>query len=1304
MRSMRDSLRLTVALVLLVTAALGPVAAHELGANHPAEVEGPVPRADQMVAAPGAGLFTPPDAAAPQPQAAVPGGFIKRWRTAKIDPAYRDRMMAAAPVDIHQAISGGVDSFKLTLFDDVTVTIFKTGMHQDSLGTTIWNGRVVDAAGGEALFVIRDGVIGGQIRVGKQIFMIEPTADGGAKIVETDPDKRPHMDPLPVPKHPPAVQPSAPGTPPASATPPVQADGTPTVINILVAYTPAAAGSVTNIQSAISMGISYTNQVLLNSGINAQMNLVGAQQVNYSERGRGAASILGDAATGANGLSVLQTQRSALHADLVSLWALFNDACGIAYQLDDADTTPTAQEAPFGYNAISVSFGTGCLTDAVAHEIGHNMGAAHDRYVVPSNQQLPGEYNFGYVDIPDLLRTIMSYPDACTHVGQSCAIVPYHSSPNLTYQGHVLGIADASPNAADNVRRINEISPYIALFKSNGATQTLSVSATGTGTGTITSSPAGISCGATCSAAFAANSTVTLTAAPNLGSTFTGWSGGGCSGTSTCAVTMSADMAVAANFSTAPTFALSVSKAGTGSGTVTSAPSGISCGATCSASFNGGTSVTLSATAAGGSTFAGWSGGGCSGTSTCTVALGANTTVTATFSTIPTFALSVAKAGTGSGTVSSTPSGISCGATCGASFASGTSVTLTAVAASGSTFAGWSGGGCTGTSTCTMTVTADASVTATFSTMPTFALTVSKAGTGSGTVSSTPSGISCGATCGASFASGTSVTLNAAPASGSTFAGWSGGGCTGTSTCMVTLGANTTVTATFTTIPTTYTLTVAKAGAGAGTITSTPAGISCGATCSAGFNLGTSVALTAVASGGSVFVGWGGACSGVSTCTVPGSADATVTAIFMPTSLLTVAKAGTGAGLVTSNPAGITCGATCSTAFVTGSAVTLTAAATQGSVFTGWTGGGCSGTAGCIVTLNAASTVTATFTAVPTTAMLSIAKTGTGAGTVTSSPSGITCGVTCNASYTIGTSVTLSATADSGSSFTGWSGGGCDGNKSCVVTSTADTTVTANFVTNTATSISLGAAILPSGRSVQVGSGATLFGTMINSGPGTATFCTVAPATSVPAAFMFQTTDPATNALSGTANTPVDIPEGTAQSFLLAFTPSQPFSPTDIAFNFSCSNASAAPSYSGVNTLLLSASAAPVPDAVAIAGTTTNDGTLHISGTTGSAAFAVAIANVGSSAQMTALPDTGGANLPLTLSICQTNQATGACLAPPSASVPAQVNGNATASFGIFAAAHAAVPFMPAVNRIYVRFIDSGGVTRGSTSVAVETQ
>jgi endoglucanase len=249
---------------------------------------------------------------------------------------------------------------------------------------------------------------------------------------------------------------------------------------------------------------------------------------------------------------------------------------------------------------------------------------------------------------------------------------------------------------------------------------------------------------------------------------------------------------------TSTNYSLSVAKSGSGAGTVASSPTGINCGSTCNASFSSGTSVTLSATPASGSTFGGWS-GSCSGTSTsCTVSMSAARSVTATFNSSTTnYTLTVGKTGQGLGTVTSSPSGINCGSTCSASFSSGTTVTLTAAASSGSSFTGWSGA-CSGTGTCTVSMSQARSVTANFNTASTFALSVSRAGTGTGTVTSNPSGINCGSTCSANYSNGASVTLSASAASGSTFAGWSGA-CSGSGTCTVTMSAARSVTATFNT-------------------------------------------------------------------------------------------------------------------------------------------------------------------------------------------------------------------------------------------------------------------------------------------------------------------------------------------------------------------------------------------------------------------------------------------------------------------------------------------------------------------------
>jgi len=240
-----------------------------------------------------------------------------------------------------------------------------------------------------------------------------------------------------------------------------------------------------------------------------------------------------------------------------------------------------------------------------------------------------------------------------------------------------------------------------------------------------------------------------------------------------------------------------------------------------------------------------------------------------------TAALTVTKKGKGK--VTSAPAGINCGADCTETYTSGTSVTLTATPNAGSTFTGWTGA-CTGTGICTVTMDAAKSATATFTTAASsYALTVTRAGKGK--VTSAPAGINCGTDCTETYTSGTSVTLTATPNAGSTFTGWSGA-CTGTGTCVVTMSAAKSVTATFTTAASSYTLTATKAGNGRGKVTSAPAGINCGTDCTETYTSGTTVTLTATPATGSTFTGWTGACTGTGACTVTMSAAKTATATF----------------------------------------------------------------------------------------------------------------------------------------------------------------------------------------------------------------------------------------------------------------------------------------------------------------------------------------------------------------------------------------------------------------------------------------
>ena len=250
----------------------------------------------------------------------------------------------------------------------------------------------------------------------------------------------------------------------------------------------------------------------------------------------------------------------------------------------------------------------------------------------------------------------------------------------------------------------------------------------------------------------------------------------------------------------------------------------------------------------------------------------------------------------------------------------------------------------------------------------------------------------------------------------------------------------------------------------------------------------------------------------------------------------------------------------------------------------------------------------------------------------------------------------------------------------------------------------LAAAVLPSSRAVQVGTAATAFATIINVSNSEATDCGIAPITSVGAAFTYQTTNPQTNAVTGTPDTPVSIPAHQFQTYVFAFTPRVEIAPTDVQLSFKCTNTNPTPVISGVNTFLLSASTTPGPDMVALAATPKQNGIVNIPTLTGTGVFAVATVNVGAAGTVTVVADTGGVTLPINLFVCETVPATGQCMAPPSTSVTTSVAANATPTFGVFVAGTGvAVPFDPAKNRVFVRLKDQAGVTRGSTSVAVTT-
>jgi hypothetical protein len=372
------------------------------------------------------------------------------------------------------------------------------------------------------------------------------------------------------------------------------------------------------------------------------------------------------------------------------------------------------------------------------------------------------------------------------------------------------GLSNAEPSAALAIGPAGNV--YVTSGNSEGAeldffgptvpAATLTVSKTGAGLGTLTSKPAGISCGTACSAEYNTGEAITLTATPDPHSSFAGFSGGGCSGTAPCHLTMSEARAVSAEFLAIPQGILEVGVAGSGEGTVTSSPAGISCSsATCSEHFNQASTVTLTATPKPHSRFAGWGGVDCdeSTLTTCEIEISAAKAISATFTAIPQQTLTVKASG--AGTLTSQPLGIACGAICAADFDQGASVTLSAVPAAHNQVS-WSGcDSLPSPGECVVTIGEARLISAVFTPIQ-HLLTVGVRGAGSvsaegGTVSGCAAA---GGSCSGSFEEGEAIVLRATPDPGSVFAGWSGG-CAGTAPCHLDLEADTAVTANFAPLP-----------------------------------------------------------------------------------------------------------------------------------------------------------------------------------------------------------------------------------------------------------------------------------------------------------------------------------------------------------------------------------------------------------------------------------------------------------------------------------------------------------------------
>ncbi len=355
------------------------------------------------------------------------------------------------------ANSAGRDGrVSIDLFDGQSVTLDRTRVEPGQDGGVIWHAKA--PRDGYGIFVLLHNTLVGVIEVDGRRYMIEPAGSRLHVLREVDVAAYPQDRHIDVPR----LARKAGGTSPVAPSRAVAL----TYFNILVAYTALAKADMISggatVTQVVDLDIAIANQGLINSGVPARLRRVGIAAVTatYNENlGTDAVKPLMDLTSGTTAnFPAIRALRTTRAADLVTLYMNRTPVpyCGIAWV-----NYPTPMEA-YAFSSIH-ALCRGSLT--LAHELGHNYGLYHDRYVqsaAPASQ-----YDFGYVDTSaGGFRTIMSYSDKCRAVlGSDCQRISYYSTPLKLFNGRKVGIPKGMPGAADAARWINEKKAIIAGFR-----------------------------------------------------------------------------------------------------------------------------------------------------------------------------------------------------------------------------------------------------------------------------------------------------------------------------------------------------------------------------------------------------------------------------------------------------------------------------------------------------------------------------------------------------------------------------------------------------------------------------------------------------------------------------------------------------------------------------------------------------------------------------------------------------------------------------------------------------------------------
>jgi hypothetical protein len=379
------------------------------------------------------------------------------------------------PVPSGDASPGVADTLVLNFFEDAVFTAALDQVELNPSGGFSWIGHLQDVDLGQVILAISDGVMMGDVVAPGIFYRVSYVGDGVHAVREIDQAAfPPEAEPIPV-----ALPAGDPAQPTALAD-----DGS--TIDVLVVYTDDVlayyGGNTAAVETMIDLAVSETNAGYANSGVSQRVYLVHTAMVSYDESGFSWSQTLGRFQYHGDGYFDAVTQpttglRDTYCADESVLIVMNTGYCGIGYLMDSVGSW----FADYAFAVVSRSCATGNYS--FAHEMGHNMGAHHDRANASGSGAYP--YSYGYQAPDKAFRTIMAYN--CPSPG--CPRVNYWSNPDVLYGGQPMGVVYTAPDSADNRRTLNNTALTVANFRASCA---------GPATPTLSSPPDG---GSMCSAA-----------------------------------------------------------------------------------------------------------------------------------------------------------------------------------------------------------------------------------------------------------------------------------------------------------------------------------------------------------------------------------------------------------------------------------------------------------------------------------------------------------------------------------------------------------------------------------------------------------------------------------------------------------------------------------------------------------------------------------------------------------------------------------------------------------------------------------